>query len=155
MVALIGLSPDGTFFGNLSLSARGRNRQEGPVRRRGTAARGENRLLEQKLARSAHLPQKLANWVIDTRKGRIWGPANIWHPGSPIFFECCKIEHVLRNATTFPSHFGLRQPRQDGASKKSAKNSLGGRRRLEDFASGGLQRVIDELYAADDANGRR
>jgi hypothetical protein len=83
--------PFGLRAKNREGNARGRNRQEGPVRRRGTTARERNCLSEQKLARSAHLPQKLATKVVSARLRRIWVPANHWSPGSPIFLDCCKI----------------------------------------------------------------
>jgi hypothetical protein len=58
------------LLGFASQIARGRNRQEGRFRRRGITARERNRLSEQKLARSAHLPQKLATQVVFARLGR-------------------------------------------------------------------------------------
>src|SRR3972149_782607 len=42
-------------------NARGRNRLEGSARRRGKICRERNRKSGKKLARSAHLPQHLAN----------------------------------------------------------------------------------------------
>jgi hypothetical protein len=61
------VSPNGTDWGNehsmrnTRKSELGAGTDKRAGRRRGTTARERNHLPEQKLARSAHLPQKLAN----------------------------------------------------------------------------------------------
>ena len=88
--------------GATSLEHSGPEQTRGPVRRRGTTARERNRLSEQKLARSAHLPQKLANLAVSARLGRTLGtPLHGWNPGSPIFFGVAKLNMCIESIHIF------------------------------------------------------
>jgi len=88
-------------FGATSWKRSGPEQTRGAGRRRGTTARERKGLSEQKLARSAHLPQKLANWALFTRLGRFWVPAANWHPGSPIFFGVAKLNTCIDSIHLF------------------------------------------------------
>jgi hypothetical protein len=84
-------SHERTCWGATSLEHSGPEQTRGPGRRRGTTARERNRLSEQKLARSAHLPQKLATTGgFRTSRAKSGTPHHGWNPASPIFFGVAK-----------------------------------------------------------------
>jgi hypothetical protein len=73
-------------IGHRAWNTRGRNRQEGRFRRRGTTARGRKPLPEQKLRRSAHLPQKLLTWRFSHVSGELGYPPSWMEPGFASLF---------------------------------------------------------------------
>ena len=83
---------------------RGRNREEfslGVGQAKRQICRDRNCKSGKKLARSAHLPQKLANQAQYRHVTGQTGSSERLDPVWPIFFDCCKITHVYFFDTPF------------------------------------------------------